>query len=52
MLFPKTTKQFEKDKEKSRKQKRSFSTLTHVVNQLIQEKILDPKYCDHSLKGE
>lgn len=52
MLFPKITKQFEKDKEKSRKQKRNFLALNHVVNQLIEEKILDPKYCDHPLNGE
>jgi len=49
MLSPKTTKQFEKDKEKSRQQKRNFSELNYVVKQLIEEKSLNPKYCDHPL---
>jgi mRNA interferase YafQ len=52
MLKPFTTKQFEKDKEKARKQKRDLSLLFFVMRQLIDEKILEAKYCDHPLRGE
>lgn len=52
MLFPCTTKQFEKDKEKARRQKKNFSILNTIISQLIEEKELEPKFCDHPLKGE
>lgn len=51
MLLPITSKQFEKDKERARKQKKDFSVLNLVMRQLIEEKQLEPKYCDHPLHG-
>lgn len=52
MLFPTTTRQFERDREKAGKQKKDLSFLIEVMQKLIGEKNLDPKYCDHPLKGK
>jgi mRNA interferase YafQ len=51
MLHPITTTQFEKDKKKARKQKKGFITLSKIMKKLIEEQPLEPKYCDHPLKG-
>jgi mRNA interferase YafQ len=51
MLSPIKIKKFEKDLEKSRKQSRNFTELNTVLRDLIEEKPLPPKYCDHPLKG-
>lgn len=52
MLLPNTTTQFEKDKEKAKRQKKNFKILDEVVKKLIEEQLIDPKHCDHPLKGE
>jgi mRNA interferase YafQ len=52
MLQPSTTNQFEKDKRKALEQKRDLSPLLEVMDKLIREQPLEPKYCDHPLKGE
>ena len=52
MLRANTTKQFEKDKKKAIEQGKDLTLLFEVIEKLIQEKPLDPKYCDHNLKGE
>lgn len=52
MLRPFKTKTFEKDQKKARKQNKNFSLLLQVMNHLINEEPLDPKYKDHPLKGK
>jgi mRNA interferase YafQ len=52
MLHPSKTKKFEKDQEKARKQNRDFKELLKVMEKLIKEEPLDPKYKDHPLKGK
>jgi mRNA interferase YafQ len=52
MLHPITTRQFQKDLEKARRQNKDFSVLNTLMRKLIEEKILEPKYCDHPLRGE
>ncbi len=50
MLYPSTTTQFERDKKKAIKQKKDLQKLVVVMENLIKELPLDPKYCDHALK--
>ena len=52
MLHPTTTTLFEKDKKKALKQSKNMSRLAEVMKKLIEERPLEPKYCDHPLKGE
>ena len=52
MLLPIKTKRFEKDEGKAHQQKKDFQILKKVLIQLIEEKPLEPKYCDHPLQGE
>jgi mRNA interferase YafQ len=51
MLHPCTTTQFKKDQKKALKQNKDFTTLSKIMAQLIAEEPLEPKYCDHALKG-
>ncbi len=51
MLRPFKTRQFSRDEEKARRQKKDFSLLIEVMKMLIEEKQLPQKYCDHPLKG-
>lgn len=51
MLHPFKTKQFERDQQKAKKQHKDFTELLQVMHALIREERLDPKYKDHSLKG-
>lgn len=51
MLQPIKTRRFLRDEKKARKQKKDFSALLKVMRLLIEEKPLDPKYCDHALRG-
>ncbi len=52
MFHPSTTTQFDKDKLKARKQGKDLSRLIEVIEKLIKEQPLEPKYCDHPLKGD
>jgi len=52
MLQPFKTKKFEQDQKKARKQNKDFTDLVKIMEQLIKEERLDPKYKDHSLKGK
>jgi mRNA interferase YafQ len=52
MLHPSKTKKFEKDQEKAKKQNKDFKELLKVMEKLLKEEPLDPKYKDHPLKGK
>lgn len=52
MLRPISTTHFEKDKEKAKRQRKNLSLLSAVIEKLIHEEPLEPKYCDHPLGGE
>lgn len=52
MLRPLKTKKFEKDQKKAKKQNKDFTELLAIMNKLIKEVPLDPKYKDHHLKGK
>ena len=51
MLDPKTMNKFERDLDKSKRQHKDTDKLKEIMNLLIEEKQLDPKYLDHPLKG-
>ena len=52
MLRPIASRQFERDKTKAKKQRKNFDILISVLEKLIKEEPLEPKYCDHPLHGE
>ena len=49
-IFP--SNQFKKDVKLAEKRGLNLSLLTEVLNKLVQEKQLEEKYNDHSLKGK
>ena len=51
MLTLHTTGQFRKDEKLARKRGLDISLLKTVIQTLLEEKPLDPKYKDHSLVG-
>lgn len=51
MLKVSTTKQFEKDLIKSKKQKHDVEKLLTVIEALIKNKLLEKKRRNHKLKG-
>ena len=51
MLRAAYTKQFEKDVKRLRKRGKDLSKLRMVLDSLISEEVLDPKYRDHKLQG-
>lgn len=51
MLFPAITNQFLKDKKKALKQKKNLTILLKIMDKLISEEPMEPRYCDHPLKG-
>jgi mRNA interferase YafQ len=51
MLHPSNTTQFERDKKKALKQGKTLTHLCKIMERLIKEQPLEPKYCDHPLKG-
>lgn len=51
MFFPAITNQFLKDKKKALKQKKNLAVLIKIMDKLINEESLEPRYCDHPLKG-
>jgi mRNA interferase YafQ len=50
MLILHTTGQFRKDEKLARKRGMDISLLKSVIQILLEEKPLDPKYKDHPLK--
>jgi mRNA interferase YafQ len=52
MLHPDTTTQFERDKKQALKQRRDLTVLSRIMKKLIEEQPLEPKYCDHPLRGD
>ena len=51
MLILHTTNQFRKDEKLARKRGLDISLLKSVIQTLLEEKPLDPKYKDHPLVG-
>ncbi len=51
MLVLKTTAKFRKDYKKVKKRGLDMSLLEKVIQDLLEEKQLDPKYKDHALTG-
>jgi mRNA interferase YafQ len=51
MLTLKTTARFRKDYKLAKKRGLALSLLEAVIDELLAEKILDPKYKDHPLTG-
>ena len=51
MLVLKTTAKFRKDYKKVKKSGLDMSLLEKVIQDLLEEKQLDPKYKDHALTG-
>jgi mRNA interferase YafQ len=52
MLDVFSTKQFEKDVSKIKKQGKDIKLLENVMNDIKEETTLKPKYKEHMLKGE
>ena len=46
------TTQFKKDYKKIKKQQKNLSKLTIVIEKLLSQQKLEPKYKDHSLSGK
>ena len=46
------TTQFNKDYKKIKKQQKNLSKLTIVIEKLLNQQKLEPKYKDHSLSGK
>jgi mRNA interferase YafQ len=46
------TTQFKKDYKKIKKQQKNLSKLTIVIEKLLNQQKLEPKYKDHSLSGK
>ncbi|MEL6354819.1 MAG: type II toxin-antitoxin system YafQ family toxin [Cyanobacteria bacterium J06627_28] len=51
MLKPKYNRQFEKDLKRMLKRGKPGNKIKQVIQQLIQEKPLEPRYRDHKLIG-
>jgi len=51
MLVLKSTTQYRKDRKRLIKQGLTLSLLDEVIEKLVNEETLDPKYKDHALKG-
>lgn len=51
MLIPERTRQFKKDLKKFKHRITDLELLFEVIDQLIHEKTLDAKYCNHPLSG-
>ena len=51
MLTLKTTTKFRKDYKRMKKQGKDMSLLQTVIDDLLEEKVLDPSYRDHALAG-
>lgn len=45
------TSRFEKDVKKMRKRGKSFSVFKHIITQLYNNEILEPRFKDHKLVG-
>ena len=52
MLIPVYLRSFERELEKAKKRGFDMSKIKTVINDLINEKPLDPKHCIHKLKGD
>jgi mRNA interferase YafQ len=52
MLGFETTTKFRKDYKRIEKRKYDLSLMDQVVQALLEEKPLDPVYCDHALTGD
>jgi mRNA interferase YafQ len=52
MLKLKKTSRFRRDYKLAKKQGRNLELLESVVQRLLNEETLDPKYKDHALSGE
>jgi mRNA interferase YafQ len=52
MLTLKTTSRFRKDYKLAKKRGFDLSLLEAVIDTLLEEKLLDPKYKDHALLGD
>ena len=52
MLIPVYLRSFERELEKAKKRGLDISKIKTVINDLINEKPLDPKHCNHKLKGD
>ncbi len=50
-MIIKYTTQFKKDYKRVKKQRKDIEKLKLIINQLQQNKKLEPRYCDHSLSG-
>ena len=46
------TTQFKKDFKKIKKQQKNLSKLTFIIEKLLNQEKLEPKYKDHSLSGK
>lgn len=51
MLNPVNKKKFEKDLRLVLKRGKSPEKIKAIMRQLVEQKVLDSKHCDHSLKG-
>lgn len=51
MLKTRSTKKFEKDIKLAVKRGLDPNKLYHVMNELVNERKLKQRYCDHALKG-
>lgn len=52
MLKLKYSSQYKKDLKKCYKRNYDISLIVEILNTLLSENILDPKYKDHELKGD
>ena len=52
MLSLKTTSKFRKDYKRIKKREYQIALLEEVIQTLLEEKPLEPKYLDHSLTGD
>ena len=51
MLIPVYLRSFERELEKAKKRGLDISKIKTVINDLIDDKPLDPKHCNHRLKS-
>ena len=52
MLEFKTTNQFDKDLKRTLKRGKDKNKIYEIMNMIINQILLDPKYKDHKLQGE
>ena len=52
MLRPKPISRFKKDLKKFQHKQYLLDALDEILNKLIKQQELEPKYCDHPLTGE